>query len=212
MTQRTTAQMRQWYQANEVWPGSIGFDPDGMCQKICRTARNIGPGFASALAQQVGTPREHRVYDVEKAVVGMVGFFDDPADENPYGHIATLVGRVKGADRGDLASCLFRTNSVKENQIVVVRGDYFQRYWGDEYQFFGKSINGTLLDLPEPKPEPAPEPEPATLPAGGIERLKRMVDIYDEMIDTHEGKPRIVKALRRDKREIRETIEHLRAN
>ena len=94
-----------------------------MCQKICRTARNIGPGFASALAQQIGTPQDLRVYDIEKITLGMVGFFDDPADDNPFGHIVTFVGRRKGVDRGSLASLLCRTNSARSNEIIVVRGD-----------------------------------------------------------------------------------------
>ena len=207
MTQRTTPQTREWFRANQVWPGSIGFDPDGMCQKIARTARNIGPGYASALAQQVATPRELRVYDVEKAQLGMVGFFDDPHDSNPFGHIATLVARVKGVDRGSLESCLFRTNAVVQNHIVLVRGTYFKEHWGDDFQFFGKTINGVELDLPEQKTAPAPP----TLPARGIRRLEHMLDVYDEMIAAHEGEARIVHALRRDKREIRETIKSLRA-
>lgn len=209
MTQHTTAQMKQWYKANEVWPGSIGFDPDGMCQKICRTARGIGSGYASALAQQQATPRDLRVYDVSRAVVGMVAFWDDPNDSNPYGHIATLVGRAEGGDRDSLGDCFFRTNSVVANQIVVVRGDYFERYWGDRFQFFGKTINGVILDLPDRKPE-KPEPEPLpNLPKGGVARLERMLDVYDEMIENHSDKPRFVKAFRRDKREIRQTIERL---
>lgn len=211
MTQNTTAQMRDWYKTHEVYPGSLDFDPDGMCQKICRTARNIGPGYASALAQQQATPLSLRVYDPENAVNGMVAFFDDPNDSNPFGHIATLMGRIKGADRGSLASCLFRTNSVVANRIVVVRGDYFERHWGDRFQFFGKTLNGVLLDLPEKKPSrPDPEPESLpNLPKGAVARLERMLDVYDEMIENHSDKPRFVKAFRRDKREIRQTIERL---
>jgi hypothetical protein len=203
---RTTAETIDWYRNNEVWPEEIGFDPDGMCQKICRTARGIGSGYASALAQQQGTPASLRVYDVEKITRGMVLFYDDPNDANPYGHIVTVVARKKGGDRGDLSNLLVRTNSVTANKIVVVDGAYFPRYWGDKFQFAGKTLNGVVLDLPDTKPEPDPLP---TLPKGGVARLERMLDIYDEMIENHSDRARFVRAFRRDKREIRQTIERL---
>lgn len=208
MTQRNTLETIHWFQNNEVYPPQIGFDPDGMCQKIARVARFIGPGYGSALAQQQATPMSLRVYDVAKAVRGMVAFFDDPNDDNPYGHIATLVGRVANADRDDLGDCLFRTNAVVSNRIVVVRGDYFGKNWGDAYQFFGKTLNGVVLDLPEKK---APEPDPLpTLPPRGVKRLEHMLDVYDEMIENHKDRPRFVRAFREDKKEIRETLRILR--
>lgn len=203
MTQRDVKGTIDWYQANEVWPGEIGFDPDGMCQKICRTARNIGPGAASALAGALATPREFRVYDIRKVRRGSVMYFDDPNDSNPFGHIVTVVGRVKGADPDSLSSILTRTNSVKSNRIVVVRANFFPDNWGDRFQFSGEWINGVALDFPEAKKKPKPKP---LLPERGRKRLERMLDLYDEMIENHKGDERVVRALRRDKKEIRETI------
>lgn len=203
MTQRSTKATVEWYRTHRT-ASQIGFDPDGMCQKICRTARNIGPGFPSALTQQHGTPAEHRVHKVADIRQGMVMFFDDPRDSNPYGHIVTVVGRKKGVDPSNLASILTRTNSVKSNEVVVVAADYYPRFWGDQFQFAGTSINGVALDLPDAKVK---EPKPA-LGKRGTERLRKVADVLDEMIQNQadQGDERLVRALRRDKRKILDTI------
>lgn len=206
MTQRDFAGVRAWYKNNEVWPGSIGFDPDGMCQKICRTAPNIGPGFASAFAQMVGTPKADRVFRIRDVVPGMIGLFDDPNDDNPFGHVVTWTGRMPGADPDMLASLLCRTNSVKSNQIVVVRGDYFGRHWGDSFQFASKSINGVQLDLIGDDPK-KPKPPPL-LSERGLKRLHHVVDVYSSMIENNRGNDRVVKALRRDRAEVLRTIKN----
>jgi hypothetical protein len=203
MTQRDTKGTLEWYRTH-ITASQIGFDPDGMCQKICRTARNIGAGFPSALAQQLGTPEEHRVYKPENFQRGMVAFFDDPNDSNPFGHIVTIVGRVKGADPSQLSSWLTRSNSVRANLLTLVKADYYPRFWGDRFVFAGKSINGVVLDLPDAKEKPPP---PA-LGQRGVDRLKKVADVLDEMIQNQadQGDDRLVRALRRDKRKILETI------
>lgn len=203
VTQRNTAQAIEWYRTHET-AGQIGFDPDGMCQKICRTARNIGAGFPSAIAQQLGTPEHQRVYKVENIRRGMVMFFDDPNDSNPFGHIVTAVGRVKGKDPGELSSILTRTNSVKRDHVVVVIADYYPRFWGDAFKFAGTSINGVELDLPDQKPKKQPKPP---LGPKGVGRLRKVVDVLDEMIDRHKDDPRLVRALRRDKQKLLDTIQ-----
>lgn len=204
MTQRDLAGVRAWYRSNTVWPQDIGFDPDGMCQKICRTAPNIGPLFASAFAQQQGTPMADRVHRISDIRAGMIGLFDDPNDSNPFGHVVTFMGRDLDADPDSLSSLFTRTNSVKSNQIVVVRADYFGRFWGDSFQFASKSINGVQLDIAgEKKPPPRPPIGPK-----GIARLQRIVSVYTDMIRTHEelDHPRVVRALRRDRAKVQETI------
>lgn len=204
MTQRSTKSTVEWYR-NHVTASQIGFDPDGMCQKICRTARNIGSGFPSALAQQLATPAEHRVHKISDIRRGMVMYFDDPNDSNPYGHIVTAVGRVKGADPAELGSILVRSNSVQSNQLTLVKADYFPRYWGDRFVFAGTWINGVALDLPDAKVK---EPKPA-LGNRGAERLRSVVLVLNDMIDNQQeqGDERLVRALRRDKRKVLETIE-----
>ena len=139
---RKTPEVIAWYKDNYSYPGSLSFNPNGMCLMICRTARGINSMYPSAKAAQDATPEQYRVRDISKIKRGMVMYFDDPRDSNPYGHIVTVVGRVKGEDRGSLSSLLVRTNSVVSNQIVVVRADYFGRYWGDTYQFAATWLNG----------------------------------------------------------------------
>lgn len=202
MTQRDTPDTIKYYQTHET-TSALGFNPDGMCQKVCRFARNIGPGFASAIAQQIATPAEYRVHDIAKITRGMVVYFDDPNDSNPFGHIAGVVGRRKDGNRGDLSNLLLRTNSVVSGRVVVVDGSYFGRNWGDQYQFAGEWINGVPLDLPERQKR---EPQPPKIGRIAVTRLEHMIAVYDEMIANHENSPRVKKALRRDKQEIRETL------
>lgn len=202
--QRDTDGTVEWYRSHET-AAAIGFNPDGMCQKICRTARNIGPGAPSALASAMATPREHRVPNVVDIRRGMVVYYDNPDDSNPFGHVVTVVGRDPERDAHMLDSLLVRTNSVKTGQVVVVRGDYFGRFWSDPFQFAGTWLNGVALDLPDQ----TPKPRPPALPAGRVRRLEHWVDVLDGMIDTAraEGKTRLVRALRRDRKALRDTIE-----
>lgn len=144
---RDWSEALEWYRHNNT-TDEIGFNPDGMCLKVCRTARDIGARFLSAKEAQDNTPTEHRVLHVQNLRRGMVLFFDDVNDSNKYGHIVTMIGRVKGADLDSLNDILVRTNSVKTGQLVVVRGSYFQEHWGDEFQFGATWLNGVELDVP----------------------------------------------------------------
>lgn len=142
---KTWRETLEWYRENQT-TRDIGFNPDGMCLKIVRTARGIPAMYASAVQAQKATPRKHRVYKVADLRKGMVGYFDDPNDRNRFGHIATLIGRVKGSDRGYLAATLWETNSVKSGELVVVRGNYFEQHWGDKFKFGATWLNGYELD------------------------------------------------------------------
>lgn len=144
----------QWYRENQT-AAEIGFNPDGMCLKVCRTAREIPARYLTARIAQDATPKEHRVHEVANLRRGMVGFFDDPTDSNTAGHIATMIGRVKGADVGSLHDTLWETNSVKAGELVIVRGDYFEKHWGDRFYFGATWLNGFELDIPAKK-APAP--------------------------------------------------------
>lgn len=200
---RDTAGAIAWYRANEVWPGQIGFDPDGMCLKICRTARDIEAKYPSALSAQVATPVKYRVTDVADIEKGMVVYFDDPNDSNPFGHIVTVVGRVSGVARSSLSSLLVRTNSVQANRIVVVRGDYFQQHWGDEFQFAATWLNG--VELPDFQAAPVEPKPPLTKQAPN---LRAAIKELQESVAYHKAKghTRLVRALQRDIEAIRQTI------
>ena len=145
---RTTPETLAWYRTHQ-FGGQIGFDPDGVCLKVCRTARNIGPKFLTARQAQLATPEQHRVHRVRDLRKGMVVFFDDVNDSNRAGHIVTLIGRVAGFDPDSLDDILVETNSVVANEVVVVRGSYFQIHWGDEYQFGATWLNGVVFDIGE---------------------------------------------------------------
>jgi len=136
-----------WYETHQT-AAQIGFDPDGMCLKICRTSRGIPSRFGTAKEAQDATPQEFRVHKVANLRRGMKLFFDDPNDSNTAGHIVTMVGRVRGGDHDSLDDVLVETNSVLENQLVVVRASYFKLHWGDGFQFGTFWLNGVEFDYP----------------------------------------------------------------
>lgn len=140
-TQKTTPEVKRWYATHRT-KSAIGFDPDGMCQKICRTPRNIGPGAPSALASALSTPEQYRIRRISEIVVGDVMYFDDPRDSNPFGHIVTVMERDPKVDPDWLSSLLVDTNSVQADRLTRVRADYFKRVWGDSFQWGGRWLNG----------------------------------------------------------------------
>lgn len=199
-TQNDTKAAIDWYRANEVYPGQLDFDPDGMCLRICREARNILPGAPSALASALSTPKQYRVTKIADVRRGMVGYFDDPNDSNPYGHIVTWVARRAGYDPNTLASLLCRTNSVKSNQIVVVPGDYFERYWGDGYQFSATWLNGEPFYDLQPKPVKPPKPTRSTRVEKSLENLTETARLLRRAAaaQTEAGNTRFARVLVRD--------------
>lgn len=142
----------QWYKDHET-ASEIGFDPDGMCLKVCRTARGIPPKYLTARAAMLATPSEHRVHKVRDLRRGMVVYYADPNDSNPADHIATVIGRVKNFNPDDLGDVVTVTNSVQTDRLTVVRGDYPIRYWGDPFTFGATWLNGYELDVPTPQPK-----------------------------------------------------------
>lgn len=195
---RSTPQTLEWYRQNETTQ-ELGFNPDGMCLKIVRTARGLPAMFPSALSSQLATPTEHRITKIEDIFQGMVGYYDDPNDENPFGHIVTYMGRFKGVDRSDPASLICRTNSVISGRIVVVRGDFFESRWGDKFQFASNWLNGQELPVQTAKKNPL----------GKAASLREAVKLINRSIKHHEkaGHDRLVKALKRDRANLQKTIE-----
>lgn len=144
---RNWAEALNWYK-NHRTTNAIGFDPDGMCLKVCRTARNIPAKYLTAREAMMATPEEFRVYKVRDLRRGMVLYFADPNDSNDADHITTVLGRVKGFDPDSLDDVLTDTNSVKANEIVTVRASYFEEHWGDPFKFGARILNGIELDVP----------------------------------------------------------------
>jgi hypothetical protein len=209
MTQRTTPETLAWYRENGSNPP---INPDGMCLSMCRRARNIPPKYPSALSAQEATPEEYRFYNLDEVKRGMVMYFDDPADSNPYGHIVTVAGRVKGTtDRNDPSKILVWTNSVVRGELVVVRANYFWKYWGDQFQFAATWLNGEEIDDLQP-PEPRPPRQFPTVKST-IENITDAINELNSAIIYHESRkhPRIVMALKRDRNHLRQVRRGLKA-
>lgn len=211
-TQRTTPEVQAWYRSHET-AGQIGFNPDGMCQKICRTARNIGPGAPSALASALLTPPEFRI-KMEDIIVGDLMYFDDPKDSNPFGHVVTVMALDKTISPSNPRSKIVRTNSVQSGRIVAVRGDYFATHWGDPFQWGGRWLNGEpFYDLIEPAARPKPKPLPQWKRIERIiNRLESMDDDLKNAIRVQEkmDNKRFARALRRDRITNRSRIKALK--
>lgn len=146
---RTTPETLLWYRTHQN-AADIGFDPDGLCLKVCRYARNIPAKYLTAREAMNATPAENRVFKVRNLRRGMVLYFADPNDDNPADHIVTMIGRVKGFDPDSLDDVLCETNSVVNNEIVVVRGSYFHEHWGDSFVFGATWLNGIEFDIANP--------------------------------------------------------------
>lgn len=150
----------QWYKTHQT-AAQIGFDPDGMCLKVCRTSRGVAPKYLTAKQCQDAVPKKYRHTRVRDLRKGMKLFFDDPRDSNTSGHIVTMIGRVKGFDWDDLNDVLVETNSVKAGELVVVRATYFLQHWGDPFVFGANWINGAILDYAGSKQQDKPKPDTA---------------------------------------------------
>lgn len=200
MVQRTQSETLAWYRTHET-TRQIGFDPDGQCLKVCRTARRIPSMYPSAISAQNATPAKHRVKDLSKLRNGMVVYYDDPRDDNPFGHIVTITDHAKVIK--SLADFEVRTNSVKSNQVVVVRGDYFGKHWGDKFQFAATWLNGQALLFPKVAVPTPPKPvKPVLTPL-----IHARSDIAGMLATAKTQKnARLVTALERDLAEINETI------
>lgn len=191
---RGVAGTLKWYREHETTK-QIGFDPDGRCLQIVRTARAIGQMYPSAISAQHATPAKYRITDLSKIRNGMVMYFDDPNDDNPFGHVVTVTAHEKVMRT--LADITVRTNSVKANTIVPVKADYFGKHWGDKFQFAATWLNGQELTFP-PKAPPKPSLTPLLHARND---LQSMVNIAKA-----NKNDRLVTALTRDLVEINQTI------
>lgn len=203
MTQRTTKEALDWYE-NQRRINSRAWGR--LCLKAVRTARGIPPMFASAVAAQAATPREDRIYDLDKIKVGMVGFFDDPNDSNKFGHVATCRGRAKD---GEL---LWWSNDVKEfGALDVVRHSFFERFWTDPFVFAATSINGVDLRLDAPKPPKPALKDPKAI-RDTIQEISQALDRLNDSIKFHTRKdhPKLVRELKKDRDRLLKTRNHLR--
>lgn len=197
MTQRNTPDTMAWYRKEAASERNAW---QGLCLKLCRTARNIDAVYPTAVSAAAATPRVNRVYDLDSVGRGMVAYFDDPNDDNPYGHIVTVSGRD---DRGNL---LTWTNDVKgPGYVSLVNANVFPKAWGDRFLFAATWLNGVELDMGiKPKPvKPLAGGGAAVLDA--IEQIEKGLDRVNDAIKYHTRKEntRLVNALKRDREEMR---------
>lgn len=171
---------------------------EGKCLVLTRSARGIPPVYPSALAAQEATPFLHRVHNLPAVRRGMVAYWDDPNDSNPFGHITTVAGRNKA---GEL---LHWTNDASgPGRVSLVRHSFFKQYWGDDFQFASDWLNGFELDLPEAKPKVKPKPL-----EHGAPQIQAAITRLETAMATHRRRnhPRLVKALERDVRHLNKVL------
>ena len=124
----------------------------GLCLQLQRTARAIPAVYPSALAAQHATPKTERVLHYSDLTRGMVAYFDDPDDSNPYGHIVTVAGW--DGPKSDLDNLLVYSNDVvagREGAVGLVPGTFFAKHWGDRFVFGATWLNGyNFADLDQP--------------------------------------------------------------
>jgi hypothetical protein len=141
----TTAQaiafLKQKRDTNATYPS--------LCMRLAREARGFTYGiYPSALSCMLATPKKYRVTDPKKVKVGMVGFFVDPDDANPFEHIATCVG----IDKRGLP---IWGGNVAGGLVRFVSHEFFERNWGDKFNFAASSLGTHVIpDLQDTgKPE-----------------------------------------------------------
>lgn len=207
MAQRTTAQTFAWFDTHRT-KQQLGFDPDGQCLKIARTARNIPSKYPSAISAAHATPLAAR-RKLTQLKPGMVAYYDDPHDSNPYGHIVTV--RWVAPIIKSPYDIIVETNSVKSDNIVKVRGNYFPTHWGDSFLFGATMLNGVNLLLPHTTSTVPQQPaSPGKLGPVAEQRIKDAIAELQHLVAVYKnnGNTRVVTALQRDIAELQETLKN----
>lgn len=176
----------------------------GFCLRLAREAAQLPAVHPSALAAAHATPAAHRVREVSGLRRGMVAYFDDPRDGNPFAHVATVAGWDGGKVTDSLDDVLMWSNdAARTGGVDMVRGSFFPEKWGDAFMFGATSLNG--FDLPGYNNG---APRLASL-AGALDRaiadLRRAIREHRAA-----GHHRLVAALSRDLDEVKQTRDRFR--
>jgi hypothetical protein len=105
--------------------------------KLQRQARGLPAVYPSAISAALATPEKERVHKVSDLRRGMVGYCDDPNDSNPYGHIFFIIGKDKS---GRILT--WTNDALNVGGVDVVPLDFYQKNWGDTFQFGATWLNG----------------------------------------------------------------------
>lgn len=165
----------------------------GLCMKLAREARGFTFGiYPSALSCMLATPQKYRVLDPKKVKVGMVGFFADWDDTNPFEHIATCVG----IDKDGLP---IWGGNVADGLVRFVDHNFFERNWGDKFQFAATSLGTHVMEDMQPKPKPEREK---------AKRLKKTIRelVKIEKAQRKQGRNRIANRIAADIADLRKTL------
>lgn len=171
----------------------------GLCLQLQRMARvNIPAVHASALGAALATPDEDRIYRVDDLRRGMVAYFDDPNDSNPFGHIVYVAGRF--AD----GTLMCWSNDVDpETNVGLVPFSFFQKFWGDGFMFGAISLNG--WDLLGNNGLPMAKPGLGHLGANYVNAIKGVKRAISHHRNT--GNARLVRALQRELKHLQKLYE-----
>lgn len=174
---------------------------DGLCLSLARHARGIPALYPSALAAAHATPVTERVKYWPHLKMGHVVYFDDPDDNNPYAHIATVAGW--NGPRTDPDNCILGSNDVRGpdgNLVGFVPLTWFKKHWGDSFLFGAGWLNGynfRELDAGTAVVKPHAGPE-----------LDAAIASLEKAIRRHRaagGRTTLVNALVKDLAELKET-------
>jgi hypothetical protein len=163
--------------------------------KLVRSAYGYEFGiYPSALSAMLATPKKYRVTDPKKVKVGMVGYFVDPDDSNPFEHIATCVGHNREGDP------IWGTNTAT-GSVAFVGHDFFVKNWGDHFKFAATSIGTYVIDQLQPEPVERGK------------RLKKTIRELEKIAKTQRklGREGIARRLDRDIADLRDTLKRLQA-
>lgn len=172
-----------------------------LCLSLARQAPGLPAIYPSAKAAMDATPTARR-HPLAQAKRGMVAYFDDPNDSNPFAHIVTVSG-WDGSGR-TLDDLLVVSNDAKRTGGVdVVRASFFPAHWGDPFKFATDWLNG--YDLPGYDVDAKPTPAPGRETIG--KNLDHAIADLRRAIRAHRaaGHKAAVKALSADLAELMET-------
>lgn len=180
MTQRNTLQTNLWLREQHTSGASQWYQ---QCLRLTRTARNIDALYPTAISAQHATPEKYRVYRKINVKRGMVAFFDDPNDSNPFGHVATVQGRHPDG------SLYCWSNDIIPGKVSLVPLNFFPAHWGDNFQFAATWLNGVVLDMPGD----------TVVKTAAMPNLDDAIASLTLVIQNNPDDDRLVQAMRRDR-------------
>lgn len=180
---------------DEVISGSHEWER--LCLKLQRTARGIPAMYPTALSASMSIPKSERIYNIDDARRGMVGFSYDPRIPGTAGHIFAFTGRHKGV-------MITSTNDAKEPGAVdYVPFNFYKEQWGQTFQFAATWLNGyDFSDFNKP-PEPV---HTGSLGEQYAESMRILEKVYYQKRRKFGPENALVLALKRDLNKMKKRL------